>query len=101
MQVPYPQMIEDPALEPDLEAEGIRNDLDISDVLATVGELLTAIDEDKAHPFYDMIAHCVRYGTSRQTGVRSQALEFVGAKVEPYVEQAIEMVVRQHVMEGD
>jgi hypothetical protein len=73
-------------------AEAIRWALDVDDVLAEVDNLLSEL-RGPTHPLYALAAHCVRRGTTRETGKAPWMAESVGAALEPYIAQAIERLV--------
>jgi hypothetical protein len=77
-------------------AEAIRRELDVDDVLAEVDYLLSDL-RGPQHPLYAFAAHCVRRGTTRETGKAPWMAENVGAALEPHIAQAIERVVARQL----
>jgi hypothetical protein len=73
-------------------ADTIQKVLNVDDVLAEVDYLLADL-RGPQHPLYALAAHCVRQGTTQQTGKAPWMAENVGAALEPYIAQAIERLV--------
>jgi hypothetical protein len=73
-------------------AESIRRALAVDDVLAEVDDLLSDL-RGPGHPLYALAAHCVRHGTTHETGKAPWMAENVGAALEPYIAHAIERLV--------
>ena len=73
-------------------AEAIRKHLDVGDVLAELDYLLSDL-RGQAHPLYQLAQHCVSVGTTAETGQRPSMSEFVGGRLEPWLQTAIENVL--------
>jgi hypothetical protein len=66
-----------------------------SDVLATVDDLVAQILNARDHPLYALVAHCLRYGTTKSSGKRPYMSAFVGASYEPLIDAAITRLVEE------
>ena len=73
----------------------------MSEVLATVQELLKEIIDDDKHPLFDLVSYSVKHGVSCDTGRRSHLSELVGDLFIPYIATAIDMVVTQRLLEEE
>jgi hypothetical protein len=71
-----------------------RADLNLSDVLAEVDSLVLEITDDAQHPLYGLVAHCVQYGTTHETGRRPHMAAQVGDAFLPLIERAIGRLVQ-------
>jgi hypothetical protein len=80
-------------------ASAIRQALDVDDVLAELDYLLADL-RGPQHPLHALAAHCVRYGTTQQTGKAPWMAENVGAALELYIAQAIEQLVARALGEA-
>jgi hypothetical protein len=65
------------------------------DVLATVDDLVSQILDARHHPLYDLVVHCLQYGTAKSSGKRPYMSEMVGASYEPLVDEAIMRLVEE------
>ena len=79
--------------------EAIRRELNIGDVLAELDFLLADL-RGPQHPLHALAAHCVRHGTTRESGKAPWMAENVGAALEPYIGQAIERLVARALGEA-
>jgi hypothetical protein len=72
-----------------------RQGLDPSDILAELQHVLLEIDDDAQHPFWPLVRHCTRIGTTQETGQMPYLAELVGAALIPLIDRAIARLVRQ------
>jgi hypothetical protein len=95
--IPYPSDFEQNLAEARHEARyaQVRQGLDPSDVLAELQHVLLEIDDDAQHPFWPLVRHCTRVGTTQETGQTPYLAELVGAALIPLIDQAIARLVRQ------
>lgn len=77
----------------------IRRELEPSDVMATVLDLLRATPDDTQYPIYALVQHCTAIGTEKETGVRPHMEERVGALFAPWINQAIELLIDDKLAE--
>jgi hypothetical protein len=66
-----------------------------SDVLATVDDLVAQMLNARDHPLYALVAHCLRYGTTKRSGKRPSVSAFVGASYEPLMDAAMTRLVEE------
>jgi hypothetical protein len=94
----------------DLEAEReqerytrTRDALDVGDVLIEVESLMLSIGPYEDHPLYALVAHCVQYGTTNESGQRPHMVAQVGVDVLPLIDRAIGRLVQERLLqdEGD
>jgi hypothetical protein len=69
--------------------------LSASDVLAAVDDLVSQIPDAHDHPLYTLVAHCLRYGTTKVSGKRPYICEMVGTSYEPLIDAAISRLVEE------
>jgi hypothetical protein len=69
--------------------------LSLSDVLATVDDVVAQIPNPHDHPLYALVAHCLRYGTTKSSGKRPYVSEIVGASYESLIDGAITRLVEE------
>jgi hypothetical protein len=68
-----------------------------SDVLATVDDLVAQIVDARSHPLYALVAQCLSYGTTVNSGKRPHTSEMVGASYEPLIDAAISRLVEERL----
>jgi hypothetical protein len=73
-------------------AEAIRQQFDIDDVFAEFCAIVCEL-RGPAHPLYQLAQHCITIGTTAETGQRPSMNEFVGGRLEPWLQTAIENVL--------
>jgi len=66
-----------------------------SDVLATVDDMVSQILDARHHPLYDLVAHCLQYGSTKSSGKRPHMSEMVGAAYEPLIDEAITRLIEE------
>jgi hypothetical protein len=95
--IPYPSDVDQNLAEARHEARyaQARQGLDPSDVLAELQHVLLEIDDDAQHPFWPLVRHCTRVGTTQETGQAPYMAELVGAALVPLIDRAIARLVRQ------
>lgn len=71
--------------------------LSASDILATVDDLVSQIPDAHDHPLYALVAHCLRYGTTKISGKRPYVSEMVGTFYEPLIDAAISRLVEERL----
>jgi hypothetical protein len=77
------------------------NALSPSDVLATVDDLVAQLLDARHHPLYPLVAHCLRYGTTKRSGTRPYLSEMVGASYEPLIDEAMTRLVEEKLADFD
>ena len=77
------------------QAQAARDRLDPGEVLAEVQRRLLGIVDEDRHPLWPLVKHCTEVGTTRETGRAPYMAEWVGAALEPVIEQAIARLVRE------
>jgi hypothetical protein len=95
---------DDPRYHEDLELE-IQHQryelalgrLTISDVLATVDDMVQSEPDMRKHPLYHLVRHSLRYGTYGSRGKRCHLSEILGAAYEDMIEAAIERLVAEEL----
>jgi hypothetical protein len=90
--------------EDDLESEiqGRRYDmalqrLTVSDVLATVDDMVQSEGDLRRHPLHALARHCLRNGTYRTSGQRAHMSEHLSAAFEDLIDRAIEKLVEEEL----
>ena len=78
-------------------AEYIRRHLDRGDVIAEVLHLLLEVDEHES-PLRALVEHCLIHGTSEESGRQPWMSASVGARLEPYIGQAITRLVDEQML---
>jgi hypothetical protein len=78
-----------------------RDALDTDDVLAEVESLMLTIARDEDHPLYALVAHCVRHGTTNETGQRPHMVATVGEAFLPLIERAIGRLVQERLLQDE
>lgn len=95
---------DDPRYHEDLEAE--RADecyslalkrITVSDVLATVDDMVQSEPDMRKHPLYTLAKHVLRHGGYRQTGQRTYMADFLTARYEDLLDLAIEHLVSEEL----
>jgi hypothetical protein len=56
---------------------------------------LLEIDDDAQHPFWPLVRHCTRVGTTTETGQAPYMAELVGTALVPLIDRAIARLVRE------
>jgi hypothetical protein len=98
--LPYPA---DSDLDAELADERYRRALKritVSDVLATVDDMVQSEPDMRKHPLYTLAKHVRRYGGSRQTGQRTHMADFLTARYEDLLDLAIERLVQEELESG-
>jgi hypothetical protein len=72
----------------------------VSDVLATVDDLVQSEPDMRKHPLYTLAKHVLRHGGYRQTGQRVHMSDFLIAKFEDMLDEAIERLVSEELDSG-
>jgi hypothetical protein len=95
---------DDPRYHEDLEAELANERYDralkritVSDVLATVDDMVQSESDMRRHPLYTLAKHVLRHGSYRQTGQRTHMADFLTAKFEDLIDEAIEKLVGEEL----
>ena len=92
------------AYDEDLEAE--RADeryqlalkrLTVSDVLATVDDMVQSEPDMRKHPLYTLATHVLRHGGFRSSGRRAHVADQLGQVFEDLIEKAIEHLVQEEL----
>jgi hypothetical protein len=98
---------DDPSYHDDLAAELANERYDralkritVSDVLATVDDMVTSEPDMRKHPLYTLAKHVLRHGSFRQTGQRTHMADFLTAKYEDLIDEAIECLVAEELASG-
>jgi hypothetical protein len=71
--------------------------LSASDVLATVDDLVSQIPDAYDHPLHALVMHCLRDGTTKNSGKRPYVSEMVGSSYEPLIDAAITRLVEERL----
>jgi hypothetical protein len=71
--------------------------LTISDVLATVDDMVQSEPDMRKHPLYHLVRHSLRYGTCWSSGKRCHFAELLGAAYEDMIETAIEKLIGEEL----
>ncbi len=74
--------------------------LTVSDVLATVDDMVQSESDLRRHPLYTLAKHVLRHGGFRSSGRRAYVAEALGAKFEDLIEDAIERLVQEELASG-
>ena len=74
--------------------------LTVSDVLATVDDMVQSEPDMRRHPLYVLATHVLRHGGLRSSGRRAHVAEQLGAKFEDLIEDAIECLVQEELASG-
>jgi hypothetical protein len=93
----------DEDLEAEIADERYRRALKrvtVSDVLATVDDMITSEPDMRKHPLYTLAKHVLRHGGYRQTGQRVHMSDFLMAKFEDVLDEAIERLVSEELDSG-
>ena len=93
----------DEDLEAELAEERYRRALKrltVSDVLATVDDMIQSEPDERHHPLFALARHCLRSGGFRSTGQRSHMAEFIADKYETLIDMAIERLVQEELASG-
>jgi len=95
--LPYPVSydIDTQAELSDERYEHALKELSLSDVLATVDDVVAQIPNPHDHPLYALVAHCLPYGTTKSRGKRPSVSELVGASHELLIDAAMTRSVEE------
>ena len=101
-QLPYPTSHDD-----DLEAEladqryeRALKRITIDELLSEVHRLIASEGDVRKDPLYALATHVLRHGGYRQTGQRTHMSDFLTAKFEDLIEEAIERLVQEELASG-
>jgi hypothetical protein len=72
----------------------------VSDVLATVDDMVQSEPDMRKHPLYTLAKHVLRHGGYRQTGQRTHMADFLTARYEDLLDLAIERLVQEELESG-
>jgi hypothetical protein len=93
---------DDPRYHEDLEAELANERYDralrritVSDVLATVDDMVQSEADMRRHPLHALVRHCLRNGTYRTSGQRAHMADHLSAAYEDLIDLAIEKLVQE------
>jgi hypothetical protein len=78
-------------------AESIRRRLDRGDGVAEVLRLLLEVDDHES-PIRALVEHCLTHGTSEECGRQPWMSASVGARLEPFILQAITCLVDEQIL---
>ena len=78
-------------------AKYIRRHLDRGDVIAEVLHLLREVDDDES-PLRALVEHCLLHGTTEESGRQPWMSASVGARLEPFIAQAITRLVDEQML---
>ena len=90
----------DEDLEAELADERYRRALKrltVSDVLATVDDMVQSEPDMRRHPLHALVRHCLRNGTYRTSGQRAHMSEHLAAVFEDLIDKAIEKLVQEEL----
>jgi hypothetical protein len=95
------------AYDEDLEAEladarynRALKRLTVSDILATVDDMVQSEPDMRKHPLHALARHCLRNGTYRTSGQRAYMSAHLGAVFEDLIDKAIERLVQEELASG-
>jgi hypothetical protein len=71
--------------------------LTVSDVLATVDDMVQSESDMRKHPLHALARHCLRNGTYRTSGQRAYMSAHLGAVFEDLIDKAIEKLVQEEL----
>jgi hypothetical protein len=98
---------DDPRYHEDLEAELADERYDralkritVSDVLATVDDMVQSEPDMRRHPLHALARHCLRNGTYRTSGQRAHMSDHLAAVFEDLIGLAIEKLVAEELASG-
>jgi hypothetical protein len=74
--------------------------LTVSDVLATVDDMVQSEPDMRKHPLYTLAKHVLRHGGFRSSGRRAHVVEQLGQVFEDLIEDAIERLVQEELASG-
>jgi hypothetical protein len=74
-----------------------RRRLTVSDVLSEVDHLIADQPDERRHPLFALARHCLRSGGYRSTGQRASMSEFIAAKFEDLIDDAIEKLIQEEL----
>jgi hypothetical protein len=74
--------------------------LTVSDVLATVDDMVQSESDMRRHPLYTLAKHILRHGGFRSSGRRAHVAEQLGMVFEDLIEEAIERLVTEELASG-
>jgi len=60
-------------------------------------EIRLAIADESQHPLWPLVHHCVKVGTTKETGKTPHMAEAVGAAFEPLIDKAIIRLVDERL----
>jgi hypothetical protein len=72
----------------------------VSDVLATVDDMVQSEPDMRKHPLYTLATHVLRHGGFRSSGRRAYVAERLGQVFEDLIEDAIERLVQEELESG-
>jgi hypothetical protein len=95
------------AYDEDLEAEladerynRALKRLTVSDILATVDDMVQSEPDMRRHPLYVLATHVLRHGGFRSSGRRAYVAERLGQVFEDLIEEAVERLVQEELASG-
>ncbi len=71
--------------------------LTVSDVLATVDDMVQSEPDMRRHPLYVLATHVLNHGGLRSSGRRAHVAEQLGMVFEDLIEEAIERLVQEEM----
>ena len=74
--------------------------LTVSDVLATVDDMVQSQPDMRRHPLYVLAMHVLRHGGFRSSGRRAHVAAQLGQVFEDLIEDAIERLVAEELASG-
>ncbi len=98
--LPYPANYDLEAELADERYERALKRITMSDVLATVDDMVQSEPDMRKHPLYTLAIHVLRHGGYRQTGQRTHVADFLTAKYEDLLDLAIERLVQEELASG-
>ena len=69
----------------------------VSDILATVDDMVQSEPDMRKHPLHALARHCLRNGTYRTSGQRAYMSAHLGAVFEDLIDLAIEKLVAEEL----
>jgi hypothetical protein len=70
------------------------------DVLSEVDHLIDEESDERKHPLYALAKHCLSHGTYRTSGQRSHLADFLTARFEDMIDEAIQLLVNEELESG-
>ena len=74
--------------------------LTISDVLATVDDMVQSEPDMRKHPLHHLVRHALKFGTYGRSGRRAHLGDVLCAAYEDMIEEAIERLVAEELASG-